>query len=153
MRSISWKSVAEFVGIGAIVASLVFVGLQLKQSQEIAIAAQYHDRAEASMNLALAHLEADYVPLAFRHGLSDDISAGDINTFHWLWISQDNHYYQYQLGFMAEESWQTQLQVVKTIYSLCDFRFVWMWRKESGERSEFVALVDSLPDPCTEVVK
>ena len=41
MKSISWKVAAEFVGIAAIVASLIFVGLQLKQSQEIAIAETY----------------------------------------------------------------------------------------------------------------
>ena len=41
MKSMNWKDVVEFVGIAAIVASLLFVGLQLKQSQEIAVAAQY----------------------------------------------------------------------------------------------------------------
>ena len=41
MKSISWKVAAEFVGIAAIVASLIFVGLQLKQSREIAIAETY----------------------------------------------------------------------------------------------------------------
>ena len=38
MKSIGAKDIAEFVGIAAIVASLIFVGIQLKQSQEIAIA-------------------------------------------------------------------------------------------------------------------
>ena len=38
MKSIGGKDIAEFVGITAIVGSLIFVGLQLKQSQEIAIA-------------------------------------------------------------------------------------------------------------------
>ena len=33
----SWKDIAEFVGISAIVASLIFVGLQMRQSQDIAI--------------------------------------------------------------------------------------------------------------------
>lgn len=35
------KEVAELVGLAAIVASLIFVGLQLKQSQDIALATQY----------------------------------------------------------------------------------------------------------------
>jgi hypothetical protein len=34
----------QIVGMVAIVASLVFVGMQLKQSQDIAIAAQYQAR-------------------------------------------------------------------------------------------------------------
>ena len=38
MNLFSQKNVAEFVGVVAIVASLIFVGLQLRQSQEIALA-------------------------------------------------------------------------------------------------------------------
>ena len=34
------KDIAELIGLVAIVASLIFVGLQLKQSQEIALATQ-----------------------------------------------------------------------------------------------------------------
>jgi len=41
LKPTNWKDIAELIGITAIVASLIFVGLQLKQSQEIAMAAQY----------------------------------------------------------------------------------------------------------------
>lgn len=41
MQNQKWKSIAEAIGIAAIVASLLFVGLQLRQSQEIAIAETY----------------------------------------------------------------------------------------------------------------
>lgn len=37
----------QIVGIFAVVASLVFVGLQLKQTQEIAIAGQYQQRIDS----------------------------------------------------------------------------------------------------------
>jgi hypothetical protein len=36
MKSINWKDIAEFVGIAAIVASLIFVGQEIQQSREIA---------------------------------------------------------------------------------------------------------------------
>jgi len=35
MRSVSWKGIAEFVGIIAIVASLLFVGLELQQDRQL----------------------------------------------------------------------------------------------------------------------
>ncbi len=38
MNKTNWKDIAELIGITAIVASLVFVGIQMKQSQDIAIA-------------------------------------------------------------------------------------------------------------------
>ena len=37
MRRPDWKEIAELVGIAALVASLVFVGLQMKQAQELAM--------------------------------------------------------------------------------------------------------------------
>jgi hypothetical protein len=37
LKSTNWKDIAELIGIAAIVASLVFVGLQMRQEQTIAI--------------------------------------------------------------------------------------------------------------------
>ena len=37
----NWKNAAEIVGIAAIVASLIFVGFQIRQDQEIAVAQAY----------------------------------------------------------------------------------------------------------------
>ena len=139
---------AELFGIAAIVASLIFVGLQMKQSQDIAIATQYQARAEATQNLQLVSLESDYLGVpALRNRISDKISAKDINVTLWLWIQFDNHFYQHQAGFMDEDAWQGQLRNIRDIYAQCDMRFVWDWRK-AGLRSEFVTLVESMNDPC-----
>lgn len=37
MKAVRWHDIAELIGIGAIVASLLFVGLQLRQAQRIAL--------------------------------------------------------------------------------------------------------------------
>jgi hypothetical protein len=52
----------QIVGMFGVIASLLFVGLQMKQSHEIALATQYQARAEATMNLHLTSIEADWVP-------------------------------------------------------------------------------------------
>ena len=41
MNKSNWRDIAELVGIAAIVASLIFVGMQMRQSQVIAIAETY----------------------------------------------------------------------------------------------------------------
>ena len=51
MKSVSWKDGIELVGIVAIVASLVFVGLELQQSRNIAL-------TERGVNILLAEIEA-----------------------------------------------------------------------------------------------
>ena len=43
MKNVGLKNIAEFIGMGAIVASLVFVGLQVRQDQEIALAQISYD--------------------------------------------------------------------------------------------------------------
>lgn len=151
MKIEAWKDTAELVGIIAIVASLVFVGLQLRQSHEIALATQYQARAEATQNLHLAGIEADWLPVRpLRNGISEALSSRDINTFLWLWIQYDNHYYQYQAGYLDESAWQAQRRNIRELYSFCDARFVYEWRKK-GLRAEFVALVASLEDTCAVV--
>jgi hypothetical protein len=140
----------QVIGIFALVASLVFVGLQMKQSQEIAIAEQFHNRAVAVMGLAETQMEIGEVPnvRGWRERVSNgEVLAVDINSFHWLWISFDNHYYQYQSGFMEESAWQAQLRNARGLYTVCDMRFVYDWRK-SGLRAEFVDLVGSFEDTC-----
>ena len=53
----------QVLGIFALVGSLIFVGLQMQQTQEIAIASHYQSRAETTMNLLLTAIEADYLPV------------------------------------------------------------------------------------------
>jgi hypothetical protein len=125
MKTGSWKDIAEFVGIGAIVASLVFVGLQLKQSHEIAIADQYQNRADAALDFYVARMqsgpaleltairiselvESEQLGPAVRRSLEDEgpqIAAmrhlhyrSNITLF-------DNYHFQYQLGFLTEDAW------------------------------------------------
>jgi len=53
MNPAKLKGILELIGIGAIVASLVFVGLQLQQEQEIALVDTYGTVAEAGINLSM----------------------------------------------------------------------------------------------------
>ena len=147
MTNVTWRSIAEMIGISAIVASLIFVGLQLKQSQEIALASQYQARADAAMNFFNTHLEAGFVLPMFRDKVTDTVSAEDIAATMWYWTAIDNHYYQYQNGFLAESAWQGQLRAMKQFHNLCKYRFIYDLRKHSY-RPELVALVDSWEDKC-----
>ena len=149
MKFAEWKEVAELIGLIAIIASLIFVGLQLKQSQEIALANQYQARAEAVQQLHLTHMEVGRVPAvpAFREQIAAGVSTVDINTNLWLWIQMDNHHYQYQHGFLDEEAWQAQLSNTRALYEDCRMRFVYDWRKR-GLRKSFVEMVESVDDPC-----
>ncbi len=49
MKSANWKGIAELVGIAAIVASLIFVGLEMRQTRSIALAETYQTRTDTEM--------------------------------------------------------------------------------------------------------
>ena len=52
MKSTSWKDIAELTGIAAIVASLVFVGMQLQQDRGISHRESYSEFVDTRIELA-----------------------------------------------------------------------------------------------------
>jgi hypothetical protein len=109
----NWKDIAELVGIAAIVASLLFVGLELRQSQEIALSEAYQQRAaiEISNASAIATVPGYMSGLA---KLYDGASSDDLTTIehiaheHYLAAALgiwENDYYQYERGFLPEDHW------------------------------------------------
>ena len=120
MKKTDWKTTAELIGIAAIVASLVFVGLQLKLSQDIAVAAQYHDRAALTVDYMNAQLESGDLAGWGAIGSVDPSSDESLeNLGRWQLtgfgrlIMADNHYYQYQSGFLEDEAWEAQRRSLK----------------------------------------
>ena len=52
MKNTNWKDIAELIGIAAIVASLIFVGFQMRQDKLIAEAQIYAERDNTTIDLA-----------------------------------------------------------------------------------------------------
>lgn len=112
MKTTSWKDVAELIGIAAIVASLVFVGLQMKQSHEIALAEIYQARTTmlvewdndmASNTLALtAYMKSDDGRVEEIEPL--EVWAGTYKMMGDLQMIGNSHY-QYTLGYLPEGHW------------------------------------------------
>jgi hypothetical protein len=140
----------QVLGIFALVASLVFVGLQMKQSQEIALADQYQARAEAAQNMFLTLQESGISLRSMRKPLSEKTPeelAAAYNIAAWGWTQYDNHFYQYNAGFLDDESWEGLSRRIRDLYNNCDLRIAW----ESSRRyyrSSFVGYVESLDDTC-----
>ena len=116
----------QLVGMLAVVASLIFVGLQLKQSQEIAIAAQYQDRFDTATNHYTSILQSDPSLRVMGGDVVADMLAKDTTSpeiKEWAAAqppeeiafrvigaiiflkSHDNIHFQYQSGFLSEEAW------------------------------------------------
>ena len=128
MKLINRKNIVELVGIAAIVGSLVFVGLELRQSQEIAIAAQYQERSNSGTEFMYNRLESEFELLRHAERLkSRGWPAGFLSDDDKMWLEShlplewaeadtwsainlfifDNYHFQYQSGFLNEEAWQS----------------------------------------------
>lgn len=119
----------EIAGIFAVVASLIFVGLQLRLDRKVAVAEQYFNRAESAKADRRAMLESDDY-MQFRGELwalgdrpsfwdeSSELAAqvadGSISvrslragivSLQLSVIGYDNVYFQYQQGLIEDEMW------------------------------------------------
>ena len=92
----------------------------MKQAQEIAIASQYHDRAAT----AVEFFSSQFIPANLPNWgrgtgrvPTPDVPIEELGR-RWLigasyLTMADNSYYQYQTGFLDDESWQTQRATLK----------------------------------------
>ena len=136
----------QVIGMFGVLAGLVFVGLELRQSHKIALAAQYHARAESTQAIYLAHLESgfDYATVSIP---MTELSPTELNarraTVQWLWTQLDNLHFQYQAGFLTEESRVAMEHIIK-ISEDFDLRRAVFDRRKATLRSSFVALVEKI---------
>ncbi len=156
MPSRKWRDIAELIGIGAIVASLILVGLQLQQSQEIAVGAQYQERAHAQIENYLSQIQSDQALIDRGQRLINAASSGSypiviknlietkgpesVAVTYLLYRSKmammDNCHFQYESGFMTEDTWLAMRHRLQNLLS--DDVFAAMYRSESWHfRSSF----------------
>ena len=81
----NWRGIVELVGIFAVVASLIFVGLQLRQDQRIAEAEIYADFDDTQIELSRLILENRELWLAGSNG--EQLSELDQQSFEAMNVS------------------------------------------------------------------
>lgn len=99
MKSANWKDIAELIGIAAIVASLVFVGMQMKQSQQLALAESV--QLMRANGIEQGALQAAYIDIWMRGNSGEELNDEDREVYQILfrqtqsqwffnWIALDN---------------------------------------------------------------
>lgn len=125
----------QVVGLFGLMASLVFVGIQLRQDHKIALANTYQARTATlaeTFHARAANSEALSAELRFlginpndpviRSSFEISESAGPMTELEYragvfiaiaTWQQWDNLHYQYEMGFMPDESWLLLRAVIK----------------------------------------
>ena len=166
MNKIELNDWLQILGMFGVIASLIFVGLQMRQSQQIALAGQVQARAEMLTNrsLALMEGEAETYYNVLGQALIDPSGQGagempnnpeisDKLQFHinnqvsWAFGIMTNTFYQYNAGFLSEEQYSVFQKRVAQFRGNC------AWRDQINQQlffteQSFVDYWDSLPDNC-----
>ena len=147
----------QVVGIFAVVASLIFVGLQMRQTQKISLSQAYQSRtaAAAEWNSALAANPSALSALRkSASGVNDDIATEEYDALRRSLIGAvylyDNAHYQYQQGFVSEGFWQTTRASLKNFMTNPVANAVFMERLDTGMRPEFRTVVLSVNEELKE---
>ena len=124
MDSAKLNDWAQVVGIFALVASLLFVGLQMKQTQEIALASAYQDRATSSIDRLVAEASSPENTSArakAKRGDFASISPEEQESrelfFAAYVVMTENHHYQYEAGFLPEDHWARNLAELRCAFT------------------------------------
>ncbi|MEM7430801.1 MAG: hypothetical protein AAF351_02560 [Pseudomonadota bacterium] len=151
MNSQKVRDWLEIIGIFAVVASLVFVGLQMRQDHKIQLSQAYQSRtaAAAEWNTALA---ANPVALSGYHkaveGREDEISSSEYQALHRMIIGvlylYDNAHYQYQQGFISEEFWNSSRDNMRGWLQNETTRKIFVERINVQGRPEFKEVIRAL---------
>ena len=151
--AISFTRVINSLGIVGIIGSLVFVGLELRQSQRIALAAQQQERAALITELIGSFSDAD-PPISFLSFLDQTLEASDQNKaiaetyVYRLWMVYENDYLQHKLGLMDEDVWQAKLTSMRAIYGMCQYKEVTKFALSFSSQELLRLLESSGNNPC-----
>ncbi len=134
----------QVIGIFAVVVSLLFVGLQMQQAQEISMSEAYQVRAAATVEWTSAFAANAAALSANRkaiEGAVDTITPEEYDALRYTMLGVfylfDNAHYQYESGFLSDEFWVMIQENIKTYMANPVARKVFLDKTERGMRPGF----------------
>ena len=155
MRKIPIESLIQLLGMVGIIGSLIFVGLEMRQSQRIALAGQQALRTQFFLDGVDALSEPEKSNQTLIEMLLGDIPITEDyecfleNAIHRNWWIFENDFVQSDLGLMDENVWQAKLNAMAVVYNFCFARPVYDARRNILD-ARLITLIEKFPDNCTE---
>lgn len=140
-----YAAIAEIIGVVAVIVTLVFLTLQVRQNTKALKSTTIQAALQSEIDVAAMLLEHAAVwdkvmnaaPLA--DGEETRKAIGLYNVF---MIDTENRYHQYHSGYLGEPSWRARLRTLPKMVGLPVFP---LWRSSVGALShsdDFLALLD-----------
>ena len=151
MQRMDTQTLVQLFGMAGVMASLIFVGLEMRQSQRIALAAQNTARTEMLTQMVNTWTESE-----FQWGSGIRLYGTDayrfhprLNLGHLVLYILDNDYLQFSLGLMDESVWRDKLDYAAAQFASCEGRVI-LEDRETSISSELLELIrEKLPKECS----
>ena len=146
----------QLLAMIGIIGSLIFVGLEMRQSQRIAQAGQQQDRTASFVGLLGANSEAgvDWQSTVYELNseYGEKFTLPEIvrrNNYHAHLFFYENDYFQYSQGLMPQSVWDAKLEALTFFSNQCDMEDLMNSRKNWFPR-RFVEIINNLANECSE---
>ncbi|MFL2848524.1 MAG: hypothetical protein ACJZ8R_00035 [Pseudohongiellaceae bacterium] len=123
---VSFDAWIQLLGMIGVLGGLIFVGQEMRQSQEIAISATHQARSQVLIDMINTFSEGSEkfhtTMLAFEPGVILENDTLSSNAIYQFWLLNENDFLQYQLGLMEEDIWEAKFRGMQRTYNACLFR-------------------------------
>ena len=137
MEKARMNAFIQLFGILGIIGSLLFVGLEMRQSQRIALAAQQQSRLEVWSEMTNVYTERGLSIFEMINLLNLEPYDGNYELAAHNWLFQrilifESDFVQYRAGLMERPVWEAKLQGIQSVYASCknkpilDFYMPWV---------------------------
>ncbi|MDB2696072.1 hypothetical protein N9Y47_05660 [Flavobacteriaceae bacterium] len=143
-----FRNIIEIISVFAIVLSLIFLALEVKQSNQLAKATIRQALNETDMEVYKVQMDEDVITKALykikKNIPLDDYEAYQVNEFQTFNFRDfDNSFYQYRIGLFEENVWLAYRRIIKSL--LKDQYVTIMWKNSSHQFSfEFQEEVNTI---------
>ena len=154
---VSFDTWIQLLGMIGVLGGLIFVGLEMRQSQIIAVAGQAQARNQAQLDFQLGVLtsENNFSRDIFDTGGINDLNPANLaqeeaqalrHVLNWRAVSLQNAFQQYQLGLLPEDVWEQVKSRTQLHWESCYSR-----PSLAGVIPSFREYLESLPvEDCAE---
>jgi hypothetical protein len=148
MKIERWRTLFEVVGLLAVVSSIIFLSLEVRQNTQAMQAAGIQDAtnvARQQLLLLVGDSEAHRIEM-LGHANPDQLTPEELRRYRYLirsfWLGMQGLFRQWQLGVLPDAEWNVMSGVVCREMATAGVRSGWPSQRDTLI-PEFVAFVDA----------
>jgi len=143
----NWRTIAELIGVAAVVVSLLLVVIELQQTQSAISAAAHSDRTVRNLELLQFALEHDYDEIQRLQETGESLTPKQRAIVDAMFQMRLRHFedlhYQHSIGTVSDETWAANKEGLRLTVTSPAFDRNWQ-NVRRFYRPSFIAAVEDV---------